>query len=263
MSKKAKKTTDTGKAGAGASTSSPLPLFYTRPEALTAERHGNLGLRRDGSAAFARNTNSVPLNAVEFLAAMKTYPIVFVGEESVTPVALLGIRTAQNLFVDESGRWEEDCYVPAYVRRYPFIFSDIPGAEKFALCIDRAADMVVEGEGEPLFEDGEPTDVIDRALEFCRAYQQHHVATQDLCREIVDRDLLVSRQAAVTLKSGERIAVGNFKVVDEKKFNALSDDVFLEWRRRGLVPMIYWHLASLTNWNGLALRGSRHAAKAA
>jgi len=240
-----------------------LPLFYSRPEALTADRHANLGLKKDSGFAYSASTNSVPLNLVEFVAAMKSYPIVFVGEEAVTPVALLGIRTAQNLFVDGDGLWEADCYVPAYVRRYPFIFSDIPGREGFALCVDRGAASVVEEGGDPFFADGQPTELVDRALEFCRAYQQHHNATQELCREIIANDLLADRQATVALRSGERLSLGNFKVIDEQKFNALADETFLEWRRKGLVPAVYWHLASLANWNTLAARGNKEKAEAA
>ena len=60
--------------------------------------------------------------------------------------------------------------------------------------------------------------------------------------------------AEVTLKSGEKLALGGFRIIDEGKFNALSSEVFLEWRQRGWLHLVYSHLMSLSNWAGLVDR---------
>ncbi len=38
------------------------------------------------------------------------------------PAVLLGIRDQENLYVDDNGAWNAK-YIPAFVRRYPFVFS--------------------------------------------------------------------------------------------------------------------------------------------
>ena len=64
--------------------------------------------------------------------------------------------------------------------------------------------------------------------------------------------LLVDNRATITLASGENLALSGFRVIDEKKFMALPDDVFLDWRQRGWIPMVYCHLLSMGNWQSLA-----------
>jgi hypothetical protein len=40
----------------------------------------------------------------------------------VQPIAILGLKTDQNSYLDSEGRWKAR-YLPAFVRRYPFVFS--------------------------------------------------------------------------------------------------------------------------------------------
>jgi hypothetical protein len=49
-----------------------------------------------------------------------------------------------------------------------------------------------------------------------------------------------------------------FDVVDEAKFNALPDELFLDWRRRGWVHLIYCHLMSMGNWARLVDLAAKH-----
>ena len=44
----------------------------------------------------------------------------------MVPVAILGLRGAANQFVNSEGAWREGKYIPAYVRRYPFILMESP-----------------------------------------------------------------------------------------------------------------------------------------
>lgn len=53
------------------------PLLYRRPAALSPFLHVEFSLEGEGDYGFARATNSIPLNAVEFGLAVRHYPIVF------------------------------------------------------------------------------------------------------------------------------------------------------------------------------------------
>lgn len=228
-----------------------LPLFYSGPQALSAERHGAKALASDANYSFARETNSVPVTALELPRVMLNYPIVFTAAEPVAPVAILGLRGARNLFVSDDGTWRAGAYIPAYVRRYPFILMESPDKQQYTLCIDEAAPHVGDT-GQAFFEDGEPTEVTKKALEFCATYQGQHVQTLEFTAMLDKYSLLVDNRAAITLASGEKLSMSGFRVIDEEKFTALPDDVFLDWRQRGWIALVYCHLLSLGNWQSMA-----------
>ena len=114
-------------------------MFYERVVALNDQAHAKLKVRPAISFAYAARTNSVPLLASEFFDAAREYPIVFArGETGPVPAALLGLREAENLFVDRDGRWDAR-YVPAFVRRYPFVPGKGANGE-LLVCIDEASE---------------------------------------------------------------------------------------------------------------------------
>ncbi|HLI11928.1 MAG TPA: SapC family protein [Alphaproteobacteria bacterium] len=228
-----------------------MPVFYRRPRPLNATQDAGKSLARAGNFLFARGTNSVALNGPEFPQAMRTYPIVFTTGEPRTAVAVLGLRDNENLFLDSAGSWRPDSYIPAYVRRYPFVFMVQPGNADMVLCIDDDSGLLVEDDTRPLFVDGKPTDVVQHALRFCAEFQAQFKATQEFVQALVEHDLLVANETRVVMKSGQQMALRGFQVVSEAKFNALSDAVFLDWRRRGWLHLVYCHLMSMANWSRL------------
>lgn len=242
---------DDEKAAPAATRNSALPLFYSKPVPLSAPRHAGKHMANKITYEFARRNNSVPINAVEFALTSKQYPIVFTSSDPVAAVAVFGLKEGQNLFVDDKGEWLQGVYIPAYVRRYPFIFMTSGDRQQFTLCVDEDSPFVTTGGGQALYNNDEPTEVVQSALEFCKSFQGHFDATQVLCAELVKHDLLVPNRADVVLKSGERLGLGGFRVIDETKFNELPDDVFLDWRKKGWLHVIYSHLLSQSNWSNL------------
>ena len=227
-----------------------LPLFYADPHALSVERHAAKAVSSDANYSFAKETNSVPVTAMEFSRIVRNYPIVFSAADPVVPVAVLGLRGPTNQFVSDDGVWRTGTYIPAYVRRYPFILMESPDKLQYTLCIDESAPHYVD-EGQALFENGEPAEICNKALEFCSTYQGQHAFSLEFTATLEKYSLLVENRAAITLVSGEKLSLSGFRVIDEEKFNALPDDVFLEWRRRGWVSLVYCHLLSMGNWQAL------------
>jgi len=134
---------------------SPMPMFYTSPRPLDKVRDARLRLSKPDHYRFAAKTNAIPLLLEEFPMAAAYYPIVFAAGPSPIPAAVVGLCNDSNLYLDAEGRWRNGAYLPAYVRRYPFILMDDPDAQQFVLCIDEASETLgLEGE-HPLFEDGE------------------------------------------------------------------------------------------------------------
>lgn len=230
----------------------PLPLFYKAPELLSLAAHGAWRLR-DGDAAFAAETAFVPIVASEIAAAVSSYPVVFANGDA-QPIVVTGIEQA-NLFVDE-GRWAEDAYVPAYVRRYPFGFIATVNPEGFALAIDTASSRLQqEGqEGMPLFENGEPSELTRQALNFCDAFQADAAMTRAFTDALREQDLLIDQRADVVLPDGARRGVEGFQIVDADKFAKLDDAVVLKWHRKGWLALVHFHLASLQRFQALLVR---------
>ena len=238
----------------GTAPAQAMPPFYKKPALLDSNRHSNLSLKEASGYRFARDTMSIFTNVTEFAVAARHYPIVFSTGDAVAPVTIVGVRQGQNLFVGETGEWQRDTYVPAYVRRYPFILVASEDKTKLGLCVDEEADALAESDVRPLFRDGKRTDLVEQALNFCTAFHREAQATEAFCAAVKEQDLLVPNRADVRLKSGERLGVGGFQVIDEAKFNALSDEVYLDWRRRGWIAPIHFHLMSASNWAGLVNR---------
>jgi len=228
-----------------------LPLFYRRPVALSSARHFATSFPGIADYGFARNSNSVPLSLVEFSLAVRHYPIVFAGSKPAIPVVILGIEATENLFVDADGRWMEGAYVPAYVRRYPFIFIEDEAKKEFVLAIDEAAEAVRDGEANRLFWNGKPTAIVEKALAFCSEYQANVNATREFCDALEEEALLAEKEADFALKSGKRARLTGFRVIEEARFDKLRDRTFLAFRKRGWLHPIYLHLVATANWANL------------
>jgi|SRR5579872_4830357 len=228
-----------------------LPMFYKRPFALQAQVHSEVSLKRGTNYRFAAQTNAIPLTVQELSQAQRDYPIVFTNEPIPMPMAVVGLQDQANLYVEPDGRWRRGAYVPAYVRRYPFLFSEQLGSADLTLCVDEGSDLIEAASENPFFRDGKATEITQKALEFCLAYQRNHEATRDFGRTLAQVELLIPRDATVKLPSGENIVVRGFKMIDEAKFNTIPADTFRDWRGKGWISHIYAHFLSLGAWDRL------------
>ena len=240
---------------------SQLPLFYQKVTPLNRERHGDWHIEPTNSYAFASKSNSIYIAAIEFNRVSREYPIVFgkSDDESVFPVALLGLNNQQNLFVDSKGNWQAD-YIPAYVRRYPFILaesSDQEGESRFTVCLDEAyKGFNSDGKkGQPLFDDnGEQTELLKHSVDFLKEYQGHIQLTRNFCHQLQALGLLESVRADITLPDGGKQALGGFLRVSRSQLKSLDGDKLHELVQSDFMELIYAHLRSLDNLDHLLKR---------
>ena len=237
-------------AAADKSAGSNLPMFFKQPVLLDKRRHKEAGCTVTKEFGFARDTNSIPVNVMEFVEAAKIYPIVFTEGDNPQPVVIVGLEQ-RNYFVDDMGYWKADCYLPAYVRKYPFVFMHAPEEDQYLLCVDEASHQFkkkAEKEVRPLFEGENPSGISKAALEFCTAFQNHHKASLQFSKGLQNADLLVPNASKATLFNGREIQLGGFQIIDEKKFNELPDESILAFKQKGWLPFIYFALLSTSNW---------------
>ena len=241
-------------------------LFYNSPEPLSREQHAKLGLvHKDKPYGFALNGTAVPLAVTEFAPAALSYPIIFAGEDRV-PLAVMGLNTGENLFVKADGGFEIGAYIPAYIRRYPFVLANDDAQDRLIVCIDRGSSLLAENGDTPLFDDkGEPTEYTQNCIKFCDDFEVERRRTDSFVQLLKDNDLFELKKAVFTPldangQAGEPQTVAEYFGVSEEKLNALPADKIKELQTSGALAQIYAHLVSLTGWDRLiALATQRQA----
>lgn len=242
-------------------------MFYGKPQPLTIQEHGNLGVDPiDRPYDFVAQTNIVPLTVTEFAPATLSYPVIFVGDNK-QPVAVMGLRDGENLYVGEKGEFRHDAYIPAYVRRYPFVFANDDVQKRLVLCIDRNAPFIKEGGSQPLFVDGQPSPYVQQALDFCSNFETERQRTDGFVKLLNDLDLFETREANFTPRDadgtpGKVQKIAEYFAVSEDKLKALPADKLVELRDNGALGQIYAHLVSLMGWDRLIALAFDKAAKA-
>lgn len=225
-------------------------LFYEAAVPVSTSRHAEWSVDNTENFSFAGHTNSVPLMAVEFAKAASEYTLVFAGDaEDVMPVAILGIQNDSNLYIQDDGKWEAK-YIPAFVRRYPFVFSSADTGSTFTLCIDESyAGVNKESRGNRLFEsDGERSEYLQGVLKFLQEYQTEFNRTRLFCSKLQEMELLEPMQAQIKLGSGKQLSLTGFQTISRDKLNNLAPKKLSELAKMGALELIYAHLFSLGNF---------------
>lgn len=233
-------------------TQSNMPLFYNDPRPLDAKIHVGLKLNRNFGFGFTAQANAVPVNMIEMPQVCHYYPIAFSPDGNATPVAILGVRDNENLFLTPQQNWKRDIYIPAYIRRYPFIFSEMHDGETLTLCADFVPGVLDEYGQQPIFTpDGSPSELASNALEFCKSYHAAANQTQEFSQFLLELDLLVEREAQINMNDSKRINFSGFQIIDEKRLADLGDTDYLKLRSSGMMPFVYAHLFSGSQWQRL------------
>jgi hypothetical protein len=224
--------------------------FYEKVAPVSPQRHQNWCIEKQPDYAYASHSNAVPLTAAEFAVAALDYTIVFLGrEDAPTPVVLLGLNAEENLYLEDGRRWKAR-YIPAFVRRYPFVFSRSEDGNTYTLCIDESFEGCnQEGRGQPLFDvTGAGTDYLNAMMQFLTSYQQQIAATTAFCEKLKELDLLEEMAARFELPGGEKAQVKGFMAVDRAKLMQLPEGTLAELARNGALELIYAHLLSMRNF---------------
>jgi hypothetical protein len=228
-------------------------LFYRRPEALSLERHRGLGVKQiEAPFSFLRSAHAVPVTVSEFGIASTSFPLIFVGEEK-TPVAVMGVRQGENEYVDGAGAPDPDAYIPAFVRRYPFVFASDSASDRLLLCIDREAPMVSPQPDVAFFEGDQPSRFTQDAIEFCKEFERQRRATLEFVEICQQAGLFEQKSVSFTPRdmagnTGPAQKIADYWAISEDRLNQLDDRKFLELRNTGALAAMYAHMVSLLNW---------------
>jgi hypothetical protein len=235
-----------------------LPLFYNGIEPLNATQHGGMKVRPIEKSATIGRTHAVPLTVDEFGLAQRHFPIVFSIGENPVPLALMGLNEGVNVFLDDEGRARDTAlYIPAYIRRYPFLLARLnPESDELTLCFDPHSGAVGEfDEGEPLFDSNQPTDATKAILEFCEQFETAGQRTAAFMEALRSSGLLMDGEVAIQPEGYEQPFVyRGFQMIDEEKVRDLRGDELRKMNQNGILPLIFAHLFSLSQMRDVFVR---------
>ncbi len=227
-----------------------LPLFFNDLMPLNSRDHAGWRSKNFDNVSFLAKTHAVPVTVDELVDVQRHFPVVFSAGDNPVPLALMGLNEGVNTFVDDEGKITENVYVPAYVRRYPFMLARLQqGSDELSLCFDPSAGVLGQfEEGQDLFDaEGKPTSYTQGVLDFCQKFEESGQRTKAFVDEVLKHDLLMDGEIAITMqdKPDQPFVYRGFKMVDEQKLRELSSEALEALSKNGMLMLLHAHLFSL------------------
>lgn len=242
-------------------------MFYEKPVPLNKDKHSKFGVKQiDKPFEFLQKQHFVPITAPEFGAAAASFPVIFAGEEK-SPLAVMGIRSGENLFVND-GQFQQDFYMPAFARRYPFVLAGDQANDRFIVCVDESAECVTDKKPAQLFFDGDNTSQFTQeAFTFLQNFERDRQATQAMIEKFKELDLFEQKEMHFQGQNpdgspAERQKIADYFAVTEEKIKSLSQKALKEFADNGYLAVAHAHMVSLGNWQRLVNMTLRRAAAA-
>ena len=226
-----------------------LPIFYKNIQPLSSSIHGHYRARSSDRAPYFANAHAIPLTIDEFIHAQRYTPIVFSAGDNPVPLALMGLNEGVNVFVDDEGAPYNPFYIPAYVRRYPYMLARMDAdAQELSLCFDPESDLIGDiPEGDLLFDGDKPSERLNSILKFCEDFEIAAQRTQAFMKELLELDLLMDGEVAIQPEGSDQPFIyRGFKMVAEDKFREMNGDQLRKINQNGILPLIVAHLFSLS-----------------
>jgi hypothetical protein len=243
---------------ASAAPNQNLPLLYKGIEPLNVTQHGKMKVRPASSPEEIGKVHAVPVTVDEFGLLQRHYPIVFSIGDNPVPIALMGLNEGVNVFVDEKGVLREpNVYVPAYIRRYPFLLARLrQDSDELSLCFDPTSGVIGDfEEGQALFDGDQPSETTKGILQFCEQFETAGQRTAAFIEELKNSNLLMEGEVAIQPQGVEQPFIyRGFRMVDEEKLRDLRGDELRKLNQNGLLPLMYAHLFSLSQMRDIFAR---------
>lgn len=239
-----------------------LPLFYNDLMPLNSNDHATWHMRSADTAKWLVAQHAIPLTVDEMIQAQRHFPIVFSAGDNPVPLALMGMNEGVNVFMNADGRVDEPVYLPAYIRRYPFMLARLRNdSEDLSLCFDPTSELVGEfDEGERLFDDErKPAEATQRVLQFCEQFEQAGQRTRLFMDELRKHNLLMDGEVTITQgDNGDKPFVyRGFQMIDQEKLRELRGDQLRTWNQNGLLPLLHAQIFSLELMRDIFARQAR------
>ena len=233
------------------------PLFYKTVVPFNKQTHGDLALPAEApDYFFAAKTDIIPVLSGEVPHALQHYPLIFIKDGTTasaapTLAALVGMGDGKNQFIDEHGQWRIDSYIPAWVRRYPFLLARNDSEQNNSLLAfdPEATIFTALGDKQRLVEkDGEPSARLQQIMEFQKEFEAIALATQKMVQDLHDAKVL--EEGTLTIKSPQSEETRNvqgFLMVNENKLRELPAAETEKLQKSGAMGLAYAQIFSMVN----------------
>lgn len=240
-------------------------MFYKNPQPLLKDKHEKHGVvQTEKPFAFMADQHFLPITAPEFGSASTSYPVIFAGEER-TPLAVMGIRQNENLFVTD-GQYAQDFYMPGFARRYPFVLAGDKANDRYVVCVDEAAECVTSKNPVQKFFDGSDTSAFTKeAFTFLQNFERDRQATEIMVEKFKELDLFENKDMHFQGQNAdgspaERQKIADYFAVTEERLRGLDANTLKEFTENGYLAAAHAHMISLGNWQRLVNMTLRRSA---
>jgi SapC len=226
-----------------------LPLLYKELIPISQQEHGSWRYRTADTAKFLASEHAVPVTVEEFSIVQRFYPIIFTSGDQPVPLALMGLNEGVNTFIDDEGKLIGEVYVPAYIRRYPFLLAKLrPDTDELSLCVDPTNETFgAYDDGDPVFDGDQPSEATKNILTFCEQFEQAGQRTGAFMEELKALDILMEGEVSIqTDEATPPFVYRGFQMVNEEKLRELRGDQLRKMSQSGMLPLIHAHLFSLS-----------------
>lgn len=226
-----------------------INTFFPDPIALNRNDHRAMKVKLPGKDfRFCKSIMTVPVVIGEFFELAVDFPILLAadGQGQLSPIALLGLKSGQNLFVDGEGQWKAG-YLPAALRSHPFgLFESEQEKGQWFSVIDKSA--LDEVDGIALFsEEGESSPELSRANTLLMAFMNDRERTAAFVTHLQALNLIKETTLQLVPEAAEPISINGCHVIDEARFNALPADDVASLHVKGHLGPCYALLLSMRN----------------
>ena len=225
-----------------------LPLLYRELVPISQQEHATWRYKSNDSGKFLSTEHAVPVTVEEFAIVQRFYPIIFSSGDQPVPLALMGLNEGVNTFIDDEGKMIQEAYVPAYVRRYPFLLAKLrPDTDELSLCVDPTSGAIgAYDEGDMIFDGDQPSEATKGILAFCEQFEQAGQRTGAFMEELKALDILMEGEVSIqTDEQTPPFVYRGFQMVNEEKLRDLRGDQLRKMSQSGMLPLIHAHLFSL------------------
>lgn len=218
--------------------------------------HAGLRIIRAHGAAYGDGVNQIALFLPEYEEAQRDYPILFLRQEDGTlqAVAILGLDRDENLFLEGDGRWSAG-YVPAMVRRGPFLIGFAQGEPVINVDLAHPRVAAADGPGDPVFlPQGGQAPALERALDALRAIHVGHDAAGPATALFDELALVEPVSLDVQVSERDSYSFNDYLAITHEKIAGLDGAALAKLNQAGLLMPAVFAAASLANINRLIAR---------
>ncbi len=228
-----------------------------KPVMLDNVSHRDLRIVTTRGAAWGDDQMSTPVFLSELRDVQAHYPIVFqplAGSTELHPVALLGLRPGENLFLESHG-WDAH-YVPLTMERGPFMIGR--AGPELMVHLDMDSPRVSQVEGEPVFlPHGGATEFLEHVNSVLLAIHEGAQAVPAFIAALQRHRLIESFVMDIEAVDGSVNRLSGFHTIDEERLATLDREALGELHAAGYLPAIYGMLASVAQVRDLIDRCNR------